>query len=563
MMISQVSAGNSLSANNEFVEVYNNAEVDVDISNWCISYASSSGSLQSKPRYCFTPADAVTQLFLRSKSYALVTTPNYILPTITIDNVTTQLIADGIFNDPGISMTSGHILLSSSDGVIDTLGWGTAPLAETIASIAPTASLSLQRKMVSGSMQDTNNNLADFLRVAPLFRSSGVYEVRTPIDLCATIEGVQETIPDGYGYDDAGNCELLSSDVCSNLENIQLTIPDGMVSQNGSCIILVDLCLNLEGLQTVLPDGYALRVDECFKPVELKLTELLPNVSGSDTGDEFIEVHNTSLETVDLSLYRLSSGKDLEDHYDFSVGTTIMPGQYRVFYDSETQLTLLNTSSRVSIQFFDGTVVDEVPTYFEPRDDESWALIGSQWAYTDRVTPGLANLPMLIDDDDDKLPVVAGLTACAAGKYRHPITNRCRNIESDTSMLVACDNDEYRNPETNRCRKVVSLASTLVPCSEGYERNALTNRCRKVAGVTTQLAACQPGYERNSTTNRCRKVILAAATAASIPSVSGPATTTTTLIGVAGAGVVGYGLYEWRAELLRGARRFKSLVIKH
>src|SRR5690606_15418215 len=121
------------------------------------------------------------------------------------------------------------------------------------------------------------------------------------------------------------------------------------------------------------------------------------------------------------------------------------------------------------------------------------------WVYTNRPTPGSANLPSIIVDIQNEL----GLAPCPPGKYRNPLTNRCRNIVADASVLAACKDGQYRNPETNRCRKIE--ASTLKPCKDGQYRSEETNRCRNILGAST-LKPCKDNQYRSEETNRCRNL---------------------------------------------------------
>ena len=151
-------------------------------------------------------------------------------------------------------------------------------------------------------------------------------------------------------------------------------------------------------------------------------------------------------------------------------------------------------------------------------------------------------------------------SSCGPGKYRHPLTNRCRNVETDVVTFAGCDADEYRNPETNRCRKISTAASLLTPCDATQERNPETNRCRKIlASTDTALTPCAAGYERNPETNRCRKVIASAANTAVIGDVQNESQSTNNnrYIGLAAFGaVIVYGIYEWRTEIIKLFRRF-------
>ena len=124
VVISQVSTGDTQSASNEFVELYNNSTSDVDISNWCVRYATAANSLQSSPKHCFTPADAQTKIYLSSHQYALIVTAGFTVPG--------GGSPDGRFSGSGIAAAGGHIVLQNSAGAtVDVLGWGTATAAKT------------------------------------------------------------------------------------------------------------------------------------------------------------------------------------------------------------------------------------------------------------------------------------------------------------------------------------------------------------------------------------------------------------------------------------------------
>lgn len=66
----------------------------------------------------------------------------------------------------------------------------------------------------------------------------------------------------------------------------------------------------------------------------------------------------------------------------------------------------------------------------------------------------------------------ASLTPCKEGQERNLATNRCRSIASAVAELMPCDEGYERNPATNRCRKLqplttpASIASALQPNSE-------------------------------------------------------------------------------------------------
>jgi hypothetical protein len=563
VLISQLQPGDALSALNESTEIYNNTASDQDITNWCLKYSAASSISFSGPRYCFTPSDVQTKLFLSAQSYASIVTVSYAMP----DNIA----PDGRFIGSGMSGTGGNMkLLDMNSDVIDALGWGTSTLSEgfsviNVAPSAPSASQALWRKVSGSTLQDTDNNKADIELKTPGLRTGGVYEVRTPIDICALLPGVQEAMPEGYGYDEAGNCELLEGDVCTNIALIQLNLPTGfLLDSDGGCYS--DSCDNLGGLQRDVPRGYLQSETHCIRleTAVILLNEIMPNVSGADTGKEFIELYNPNEREVNLAGYRLQIGKNYEQDIVLGGTTTdlLLPAHgFITFSDEALGYTLLNTTDSLRILTPAGDVVSQT-TYNTPADDESWAYINDGWQYTDQPTPNAANIASLAISESTIIGgSVNSLQPCGPGKYRNILTNRCRNIETDAAVLASCDSDEYRNPDSGRCRKIATLAEALTVCSAGYERNIDTNRCRKMTAAVKGVSTCKIGYERNLDTNRCRKVTpeVVAQSPAHAPD-GQTALLQTSLMATTAVGAVGYGLYEWRSEMLRVIGRLIALV---
>lgn len=591
VVIGHVQAGGETGSSQELVSLYNNGDATVDITGWCLTNKNTTDDV-FLPFACFESDDPYIRVVLPPRNYALAVSGNYAESSPAGGEIVYDVVYEptGPYGD--IIASKDTISLYDSDkSLVDTVAWLSELGSKKV----------LQRKPADGDplrLIDTDSLLLsdDFMKVnGPVGVLSGVVLERQVVDMCGNLPLVQEDMPLLYGYDEAGNCELLEVDVCPNLPYIQIAAPQNyLFDETGAC--QPDVCPNITGLQLIVPLGYAAVDGECAKleSRELLITEVLPNVAGADAGREFIEFYNPHDTSVELGGYVLLAGKNLEKTAALP-SLTLLPKSYHVLSDISLGLTLLNTANRLALVAPAGNTVSET-SYVDAPDDESWALFGKEWRYTDRVTSGAANEPPYTEmDDTDTEAVSAVLPACAAGKYRHPITNRCRNIETDTNMLVACDADEYRNPETNRCRKTAVLAaalvpcragyernpetnrcrsivasvSTLTPCKDGYERNPETNRCRKVAAGAATLKPCQQGYERNPLTNRCRKAsgaVAASTTPAALPppaaDASSPLSLNTALLATAGIGAVGYGVYEWRRELGRAAVRITRLLAR-
>jgi hypothetical protein len=215
--------------------------------------------------------------------------------------------------------------------------------------------------------------------------------------------------------------------------------------------------------------------------LSLIISELLPNAAGADEGKEFIELYNPNETSVVLDDYWLYVGLEGDDRYTFPPGSTIEPGAYKVFSNTEIDFSLLNSSSRVAVTLKGGTPISETPLFIDPPDDQSWALINEVWSYTNNPTPGSANIAST-EIISDATAVQVFLKPCAANQYRSLETNRCRLIPVANSV-TACKDGQYRSEETNRCRNIASDVTVPAPCAEGEVRNADTNRCRKIANI--------------------------------------------------------------------------------
>ena len=503
VVISQIQTGGSGSgaAGQEFIELYNNTDNDINVTDWCVTYSSANDNSASIVG-CFAAPDTSTTLWVKPGGYTTLTSPDFEIVSSENGDITFSYAG-------GISGIAGHVrLFDVAKNEIDKVAWGVTTLdPETAASSAPAGGKALQRKTANPTgLQDTDNNSDDFTVIAPQLHTTGLFEVISIIDLCPNIDGSQVDIPTGHIQNSQGNCVL-----------------------------------------NLLP---------------LQVTELLPNAIGTDTGQEYIELHNPTDRTADLSLYKLYTGLNNEKSYQFPAGSFIAPGGYAVFRDSDLHFTLVNTSGRVALMGADGSAVTQTDAYANPSDGQSWALINGMWQYTNRPTPGGSNILSVQEEESDNESSV--LASCPAGKYRHPLTNRCRNIETDAA-LATCEPDQYRNPDTGRCRKVVTTA--VAPCKDGQYRSEETNRCRNISTASADLTPCKEGQERSPDTNRCRKIQAASVPAAdyAVQSVKDGAKSFVGWWALGGVALlaVGYAGWEWRREVRTFIAKAAAIFTRH
>lgn len=302
---------------------------------------------------------------------------------------------------------------------------------------------------------------------------------------------------------------------------------------------------------------------------------------GLETADcyDYIKVRNNSAELLDLGLYRFRSG--YSNVSSSSSNTTYFDA---VLAPGETAtLTHDKEGKRASFTANDGTVWLEdvygyesydlaVPPYI---DSDLTAQTGRSWAYNEETegwqwaTPS----PFRVENDFTPAPQPGlgttgqpqNLTPCRDDQYRSEETNRCRNIVT-ANTLKPCSEGQYRSEETNRCRSIATAAAVVLkPCADDQFRNPATNRCKTIASAD-DLADCGEGRERNPETNRCRNVLGVSTDTATLPF---PVEETAegaerfagwwVIGGIATLGI-GYGIWEWRAEIAGFGRRVGQFV---
>lgn len=313
----------------------------------------------------------------------------------------------------------------------------------------------------------------------------------------------------------------------------------------------------------------------------------------------YVKLFNSSTRPVDASPYRLRLGYATQ-----SAGITnavtlkgnIAPGEYIAIQARDDGKPLAITASgghvwledQLGLKTYAESAVSYADIGIEAHKGQAWAYDAGQgsrvWKWAAASLTGPSRFEVLpppavpsatsTEPQPQATPIstqaIPGFVPCKVGQERNPDTNRCRTVATAASAVLAtCGANQERNPETNRCRsiKAVTSAPTLVPCAANQERNPATNRCRSVAltdTATTELKPCAANQERNPDTNRCRTATSAAMPAAAFkPEAVADSPTTFTgwwaLGGVTMLGA-GYGIWEWRREMLGGIQKVRQAL---
>ncbi len=146
-----------------------------------------------------------------------------------------------------------------------------------------------------------------------------------------------------------------------------------------------------------------------YNPIGVYISEVMASNSATPAGSsaalvDYVELYNSSSETVDLSLYGLSDSLKRPRRWQFPQGAVIAPGEYKIIYlDGQTQLNTVtdyHTNFKLSraggetICFCDpnGRVLDRLPLKLIPTDHSYGRTLGyNGFYYYDSPTPGAAN----------------------------------------------------------------------------------------------------------------------------------------------------------------------------
>ncbi len=410
----------------EFVEIYNNTDAPVDVTNWCVKYLPRTGNPNSSTviTSCLVATDPGTTLWLAARGYATFVSNEFnkeYMPTY----------ADAYF-DGGMSQTSGYVQLVDHEmNEIDRVGWGAVEVYGQNSEEPPIPYPSfpknelpddnmLLRKQVGRVMQDTDKDNEDFIATAELtVHASNVYEEEIVV-----ITEPPEAIVDCAG--------VVINEVGANLNKQFIELYN-----------TTDAAVSLAGCK--------LQTNRSSATYTLMQEELEP--------EEYVAIYISDTEltltkTKTGTVYLLSSdGKvknDVIEYSDLRAGTS-----WSRFMDGWRQTYAVTPGE------------ENVDQPYLPCDD----------GYYRNMETGRCN----------KVVIEKPLAACAPDQYRNPETGRCK--KTVVSTLTPCKEGQERNPETNRCRSVLGASTTRKPCKENQYRSEETNRCRNLPATSVPDAA--------------------------------------------------------------------------
>ena len=123
---------------------------------------------------------------------------------------------------------------------------------------------------------------------------------------------------------------------------------------------------------------------------QIIINEFLPNPSGKDEEEEWIEIYNDSDSIIDISGWQLDDEASGSEPFIFPKNTLIAPKSYIVFSRQITGIALNNDKDSVRLLLPEGVVFQEI-NYEKPPQGKSSARTPEGFVWSEP-SPGLANL---------------------------------------------------------------------------------------------------------------------------------------------------------------------------
>lgn len=395
IMIVQVQAGNVNAATQEFVALFNNSLVEVDVTGWCLSNKSAVSFV------CFTPDAPNQRILLPANSFAIVASQPY--AEYMEFSVFAQTYTPTHSTSGSIVGSSDTIsLIDASGETIDVVQWAT--------SLAGGSGLERHIEGYGPLIFTDTDSPADWSVQSMIFPYDNQTEVReVPIDsppeavdaIDPPVIIITELLPNAAGSD-------------TGKEFIEVYNPNEFVVELEDYRLLVGP--NFEKTLQ-FPAGVVLL------PLEYK--------SFTNGQIDFSLLNTSSRVKVVFGDTALDETPAYVDPKD-DMAWALIEGVWQ--YTNQPTPGAVNTASQE-----------------DPEEPEQETAL-KPCAPNQYRSPETNRCRLLATASDGTLK------PCKDNQYRSEETNRCRNIDGSDDELAACKEGQVRNPETNRCRNVTQMS---------------------------------------------------------------------------------------------------------
>ncbi len=384
-------AGSTVSTSDEWIELYNPTDNNVDISGWLLEHAAGS----SLPGLTL-PANST----IGPHGY-------FIISNFAKDHASNAFKVDVDWVTSSISLlntNNGNLILKNSNGEVIDQASGTPWLAGESASAtkksmergveAPDGLVATSWHTATASA-DTKNfgtpraaNSVPPVNAAPVPAISGVTSglvgqvLSWSAEDSSDVDNNELTFSWTYGDGTTGSGATVSHAYSSaGSFVVTLTVADGVVEAETSRSV------------TITAPVYS---------SSIVINELLPNPAGSDTSTEFIELQNTGTDSVDLAGWQLDDADGGSAPYTITTATILNGGSIKSFSRADTKLALNNTGDSVRLLDPSGVVKSSYTYSSSVPEGQSYNRAGEgSYSISTTLTPGAANTITAPVEDDE------------------------------------------------------------------------------------------------------------------------------------------------------------------
>lgn len=124
---------------------------------------------------------------------------------------------------------------------------------------------------------------------------------------------------------------------------------------------------------------------------EVHINEIMPSPIGPDSENEWIEFYNSSNKDINLGNWFLDDAEDGSKPYLLPSGTTIKANEYLVISVLESKISLNNNGDSVRLFKPDLSLVEEI-IYPKAPEGQSYSQLDHNWQWSSTPTKGYANV---------------------------------------------------------------------------------------------------------------------------------------------------------------------------
>ncbi|MEK9147341.1 MAG: lamin tail domain-containing protein [Patescibacteria group bacterium] len=336
--------GNEVSANKEWIELWNNSGESVNLDGW---------KLYSKDNI---PNIVLSKSMLPQGFFILERADDLTLPNINAD-----LIYKGALGNSGEHL----ILKNSNNNIIDEIdaitGWfsGDKTNKQTM-------------QLTFGNSVSESGGLEKIWITAlatPKKSNEIAYKSKVPNYKSQT-----------NSNDQISNNQNQSQEI-GDLEQIEQSVTELPIVESRDVVQNREVIDGKTEYQTVNVD------------YKIFISEFMPNPEGSDGEEEWIEIFNNGDKSIDLGGFILDDIEGASSKYIIPFGTIIYSNGFLVFKRKDTKIALNNTDDMVRLLYPSGEILAQI-SYDKALENYSASLNtkDNKFYWTENITPGEVNI---------------------------------------------------------------------------------------------------------------------------------------------------------------------------